>query len=149
MNNHIPTILIVDDEKPICTALASLVKTEGFKALTAGDGATALEKVRSESPDVMLADIKMPGVDGMELMRRTREVDPDLPVVMITAYAEVQGAVEAIKAGAHDYLSKPFNNQEVLRVIHRALSERELKGKLKNLSNKWHETLSLKEQMGH
>ena len=148
MNSHIPTILIVDDEKPICTALASLVKAEGFKALTAGDGATALEKVRSESPDVMLADIKMPGMDGMELMRRTREVDPDLPVVMITAYAEVHGAVESIKAGAHDYLSKPFDNQEVLRVIHRALSERNLKRRLKDLSNKLHETLSLKEQMG-
>jgi two-component system nitrogen regulation response regulator GlnG len=131
MNNHIPTILIVDDEKPICAALASLVKAEGFKALTAGDGATALEKVRSESPDVMLTDIKMPGMDGMELMRRTREVDPDLPVVMITAYAEVHGAVESIKAGAHDYLSKPFDNQDVLRVIHRALSERKLKRKLK------------------
>src|SRR4030042_3801056 len=101
MNNHVPTILIVDDEKPICTALASLVKAEGFKALTAEDGATALEKIRSESPDLMLADIKMPGMDGMELMRRSREADPDLPVVMITAYAEVQGAVESLKAGGH------------------------------------------------
>ena len=148
MNNHVPTILIVDDEKPICTALASLVKAEGFKVVTAENGATALEKIRSESPDLMLADIKMPGMDGMELMHRTRDVDPDLPVVMITAYAEVHGAVGAIKAGAHDYLSKPFNNEEVLRVIHRALSERELKRKLKDLSNKLQETRSLKEPMG-
>jgi len=148
MNKHISTILIVDDDKHICTALASLVKEEGFKALIARNGTTGLETIRSESPDLILTDIKMDGMDGMELMRRAKDVDPDLPVVMITAYAEVHDAVGAIKAGAHDYLSKPFNNQEVVRVIHRALSERELKRKLKDLSSKLHETLSLKEQMG-
>jgi DNA-binding NtrC family response regulator len=146
--NPIPKILIVDDDKTICTALASLVREEGLNAMIARDGATALEKIRSEAHDLMLTDIKMPGMDGMELMRRARDVDPNLPVVMITAYAEVHDAVGAIKAGAHDYLSKPFNNQEVLRVIHRALSERELKCKVKDLSNKLQETRSLKEQMG-
>ena len=148
MVNHIPKILIVDDEKHISAALASLVKAEGFKALLARDGATALETIRSETPDLMLSDIKMPGMDGMELMRRAKDIDPDLPIVMITAYAEIHGAVKAIKAGAHDYLSKPFSNQEVVRVIHRALSERELKRKLKELSSRLQENVSLKEAMG-
>jgi DNA-binding NtrC family response regulator len=148
MENHIPKILIVDDEKHISTALSCLVKAEGFKALLARDGAAALEVIRSEYPDLMLTDIKMPGMDGMELMRRTKDIDPDLPVVMITAYAEIHGAVKAIKAGAHDYLSKPFNNQEVVRVIHRALSERELKRKLKELSSRLQEKIPLKETMG-
>jgi DNA-binding NtrC family response regulator len=148
MNNHIPKILIVDDEKHISAALASLVKAEGFKALVAREGIAALETIRSESPDLMLSDIKMPGMDGMELMRRAKDVDPDLPIVMITAYAEIHGAVKAIKAGAHDYLSKPFNNQEVIRVIHRALSERDLKRKLKELSSRLQENVPLKETMG-
>jgi DNA-binding NtrC family response regulator len=148
MNNHIATILIVDDDKHICTALASLIKEEGFKALIARDGTTGLETIRSESPDLMLTDIKMDGMDGMELMRRAKDVDPDLPVIMITAYAEIHGAVGAIKAGAHDYLSKPFNNEEVLRVIHRALSERELKRKLKELSSRLQQSIPLKEAMG-
>ncbi len=148
MPDHIPKILIVDDEKHISAALASLVKAEGFKALVGRDGAAGLETIRSESPDLLLTDIKMPGMDGMELMRRAKDVDPDLPIVMITGYAEIHGAVKAIKAGAHDYLSKPFDNQEVVRVIHRALSERDLKRKLKELSNRLQENLPLKETMG-
>jgi DNA-binding NtrC family response regulator len=148
MKDRIPKILIVDDEKHISTALTSLVKSEGFKAMAARDGATALETIRKEAPDMVLTDIKMPGMDGMELMRRAKDVDPDLPIVMITAYAEIHGAVRAIKAGAHDYLSKPFNNEEVVRVIHRALSEHELKRKLKELSSRLQENIPLKEMMG-
>ena len=148
MANQFQKILIVDDEEHICAALTSVVKEEGFKALVARDGATALETIRLESPDLMLTDIKMSGMDGMELMRRAKDVDPDLPVVMITAYAEIRGAVKAIKAGAHDYLSKPFNNQEVIRVVHRALSERELKLKLNELSSRLQGNIPLKETMG-
>ncbi len=148
MNDRLLKILIVDDEKHISAALASLVKAEGFKALVRSDGAAALETIRTESPDLMLTDIKMPGMDGMELMRRAKDVDPDVPIVMVTAYAGIQGAVKAIKTGAHDYLSKPFDNREVVRVIHRALSERELKRKLKELSNRLQENIPLKETMG-
>jgi DNA-binding NtrC family response regulator len=112
------------------------------------DGAAALETIRTQSPHLMLTDLKMPGMDGMELMRRAKDLDPDMPIVMVTAYAEVQGAVKAIKAGAHDYLPKPFNNQEVVRIIHRALSERDLKRKVRELSNRLQENIPLKEAMG-
>ena len=148
MTEHIPKILVVDDEKHISTAIAALVKGEGFKTLVANDGNTALKMIRSETPDVMLADIRMPEMDGMEVMRQAKDLDPDLPVVILTAYAELRGAVKAIKVGAHDYLSKPFDNQEVIRVIHRALAERELKRQLKDLSNRVNESISLKEMMG-
>jgi DNA-binding NtrC family response regulator len=148
MSDHLPMILIVDDEKHISAALASLVKAEGFKALVRSDGAAALETIRTQSPHLMLTDLKMPGMDGMELMRRAKDLDPDMPIVMVTAYAEVQGAVKAIKAGAHDYLPKPFNNQEVVRIIHRALSERDLKRKVRELSNRLQENIPLKEAMG-
>jgi len=148
MTEHIPRILIVDDEKHICTAIAALVKGEGFHALVAQDGNAGLKLIRSETPDMMLVDIKMPEMDGMEVMRQAKDLDPDLPVVLITAYAEIHGAVKAIKGGAHDYLSKPFDNQEVIRVIHRALAERELKRRLKELSSQIKENVSLKEMMG-
>lgn len=78
----------------------------------------------SVHPDVLLADFRMPEMDGIELMRRAKEVDPELPVIWITALAEVRGAVEAIRARAHDYLSKPFEHREVIRVVPRALNER-------------------------
>jgi DNA-binding NtrC family response regulator len=148
MADRIPRILIVDDEKHICTAIAALVKGEGFQSLIAQDGNAGLKLIRSEAPDMMLVDIRMPEMDGMEVMRQAKDLDPDLPVVIITAYAEIHGAVKAIKAGAHDYLSKPFDNQDVIRVIHRALAERELKRRLKELSSRIKENISLKEMMG-
>lgn len=141
-------ILIVDDEKDICTLLSSLMKREGFEALVSQNGDTAIKMIRSEAPDIMLLDVKMPAMDGMEVLRQAKNLDRDLPVVMITAYAEIHGAVEAIRAGAHDYLAKPFDNHEVIRVIHRALAERELKRKIHDLSNRLQENISLKEMMG-
>ncbi len=148
MTEHLPRILIVDDERHICTALGTLVKGEGFKALIAYDGNAALKMVRSEVPDLMLVDMKMPEMDGMEVLRQTKDLDPDIPVVILTAYAEIRGAVKAIKAGAHDYLSKPFDNDGVIRVIHRGLAERALKRRLKELSSRLEGNYSLKEMMG-
>jgi two-component system nitrogen regulation response regulator GlnG len=90
----------------------------------------------------------LPGMDGMEVLKRTRELDQELPVVFITAHADSRGAVKAIKAGAHDYLSKPFDNNEVIRVVHRALAERELKLKVRELSNQLKGSSPLQEKMG-
>jgi two-component system nitrogen regulation response regulator GlnG len=127
-------ILIVDDESEIALALAHVVRREGLTAVVASDGPAALQSIRAESPDVLLVDFKMPGMDGMEVMRRAKRLDEDLPVILITAFAVVRGAVEAMRAGAHDYLAKPFTHQEVIRVVLRALGERQLKRRLKTLS---------------
>ncbi|MCX6601843.1 MAG: sigma-54 dependent transcriptional regulator [bacterium] len=141
-------VLIVDDEKDICAILSDLLKREGLKTIVAHDGNTALKIIRSEMPDVLLVDFKIPGMDGMELLKRAKEVDPDLPGIMITAYADVYGAVEAMRAGAHDYMSKPFDHHEVIRVVRRAVAERDLKRKLMHLSSRLHESHSLTELMG-
>ena len=141
-------ILIADDEHEIAQQLGHLVHREGLTPLLAKDGKEALKLVRAGDPDVLLADLRMPGMDGMELMRKVREIDPELPVILMTGYAEVQGAVRAIRAGAHDYLAKPFDHSEVIRVVLRALNERRLKLDLKRLADHVHNVLSPRETFG-
>ena len=141
-------ILIVDDEQHICKILSRLMEKQGFDALTAYEGETALKMIRSEIPDVLLLDLMMPGIDGMEVMKYAKELDPDLPVVMITGHAHIQGAVEAIRAGADNYLAKPFQHLEVIEIVNRALTERDLKQKLKRLSNQLKGPLCLRKMMG-
>lgn len=148
MTNKGKTILIVDDDRTVCQLLSRLAQGEGLAPTVAFEGETALAKVQAECPDVLLVDLRMPGMDGMEVMRRAKAFDEDLPVILITGNAEIKGAVAAMKAGAHDYLAKPFNDLEVKRVILRALSERELKRKLKNLSCEVQQTGSLREILG-
>ena len=141
-------ILIVDDEEYICSILARLMEKEGFKALVAHDGNTALKMIRTEMPEVLLLDVRMPGMDGMEVLNKAKELDPDLPVIMITAHADIHGAVEALRTGAHDYLAKPFEHHEVIRIVHRAITEGGLKRKIKNLSSQLEESVSLSKMMG-
>ena len=117
-------VLIVDDEKEIGLALAHLMRRAGLTALQAEDGEASLQSIRSEHPDVLIADYRMPGMDGMELLRRAKRLDEDLRVIMITGFPEVRGAVDAMRAGAHDYLTKPFNHHEVIQTVMRALGER-------------------------
>jgi two-component system nitrogen regulation response regulator GlnG len=148
MNKTKSRVLIVDDDENICIVLSGLMKKEGLDPLAAHDGHAALEIVQSELPDLLLVDMKMPGMDGMEVLRLTRNLDPDLPVVLITAHADARGAVKAIKEGAHDYLPKPFDNHEVLRIVHRALAERELKLKVRHLSGQLKSDHSLRGRMG-
>jgi DNA-binding NtrC family response regulator len=146
--NENGTILIVDDEKSICTLLSRLLMKEGLKTIEAYEGTTAIKTIVSQKPDVVLVDFRMPGMNGMELLKRAKELDQDLPIVMITAYADIKGAVEAMRAGAHDYLAKPFENLEVIRVVYRALEERKLKRKLSNLTSELQGNLSLSTSMG-
>jgi len=141
-------ILIVDDEEHFRTILTTIMEEEGFKVLEAQDGDTALRMIRVNSPDIMLTDVKMPGMDGWELLKKAKDLDPDLPVVMVTAFADIPGAIGAIREGAHDYLPKPFDNYEVIRVVRRALAERELKRKMSELSSRLQENLPLREVMG-
>lgn len=148
MKERNASILIVDDDKNICEILSILIKREELKALVAHDGDTALKIIHSKMPDVMLLDIKMPGMDGIEVLKRVKDLDEDLPVVMVTAYANIQGAVDAIRLGAHDYLAKPFDDHEVIRVVRRALAERDLKLRLRDLSSRIQGDSYIREMMG-
>jgi DNA-binding NtrC family response regulator len=115
------TILIVDDEKNIRTHLSSFVAKLGHRAIVAEDGTHALAVLAKEPIDVVFSDVRMAGVDGMTLLRETRRRWPDALVILMTAYATVAGAVEAMRDGAHDYLVKPFSLDEAEVVLARAL----------------------------
>ncbi|MFQ6079900.1 MAG: sigma-54-dependent transcriptional regulator, partial [Thermodesulfobacteriota bacterium] len=141
-------VLIVDDEEDVLSSLSLVVEREGFTALTSQDGNTALKMISVEGPDVMLLDVKMPGMNGMEVLEQAKELDQELPVIIITGYADIYGAVEAMRAGAHDYLAKPFEHHEVVRVLHRALAERSLKKELRDLSSRLQGGSPLREMMG-
>jgi DNA-binding NtrC family response regulator len=120
-------ILIVDDEANARTALAELLREEGYQIETAADGFKALPKLDDFAPDLLLTDLKMPGMDGIELMRKARERDPEGVTVVMTAYGAVDTAVAAMREGASDYLTKPINVEELVLVLDRALERRRLR----------------------
>ncbi|MDA8408130.1 MAG: sigma-54 dependent transcriptional regulator [Deltaproteobacteria bacterium] len=129
-------VLIVDDEKDFCDILFRVVKRAGFTALVAHDGEMALEMVRLGLPDIVLLDVRMPGMDGIEVLKRVKKLNPTLPVLMITAYSGIHDAVEAIKEGAYDYLPKPLDNNALLQKIRKAISERQGSTKKSELGKK-------------
>ena len=141
-------ILIVDGQKEICAVLSEYMQHEGLTPVVAHSEEAALEKIRSEQPDALIVDLRPPDMDGMQIMKGAKALDEDLPVILITGYPEIRGAVAAMRAGAHDYLAKPLKHHEVLRVIFRALNERALKRKLRRLSSQIQDESSLRETMG-
>lgn len=110
-------ILVVDDELVVRDSIKEWLADEGFSVETAESGAEALEKLTSQAFHLMLLDVKMPGMDGVEVIRHAKEMHPDLPVVMMTAYATVENAVEAMKIGARDYLIKPFDIEAMIAMV--------------------------------
>jgi DNA-binding NtrC family response regulator len=120
-------ILVVDDEVNARTALCELLRDEGYAVESAADGFKALGKAADFAPDLVLTDLKMPGMDGVQLLGKLHEQDPDVPVVMMTAFGEVESAVGAMRAGARDYLSKPVNVSQLSIVISRELEQRRLR----------------------
>ena len=119
-------ILVVDDERDICRALEFLLSREGYKVSTAYSGDDALKKFKEYRFDLVLTDLKMEGMSGIELLEKIKEIDPSTIVIIMTAYASVDSAVEAMKKGAADYIVKPFVNDDVKMTIRRLLEHREL-----------------------
>lgn len=114
-------LMIVDDELIVRKSLADWLKEEGFDILTAEDGYKAIDLVEKEKVDCVILDLKMPGIDGIQVLKEIRARRPDTKVIMITAYGTIQNAVEAMKIGASDYITKPFDPKEIVDSIKRAI----------------------------
>jgi len=119
-------ILVVDDEEIVRSSLVDWLKEDGYYAEAAADAFEALEKLKERPWDIALVDLKMPKMDGLELMEKMKEAKPDIQVIIITAYATVHTAVQAMKKGAYDYLVKPFNPEEISLLIERLIESQEL-----------------------
>jgi len=116
------TILVVDDEKNYLLVLSAVLEEEGYEVLTTVSGLEALEIQKSSDLDLVLTDMKMPGMDGIELLDQIKAMDPELPVVMMTAHGTVDKAVEAMQKGAYSYILKPFDNERLILYVKKAIS---------------------------
>jgi two-component system, NtrC family, response regulator len=130
-----PTVLVVDDERNYLFVLEDLLADEGYKVVTASSGNEALEKLREDEIDAVLSDIKMPGMNGIELLERIVATDPGLPVILMTAFAEVDQAVSAMKKGAIDHIQKPFDNEDIKRAVARAVQKRGMDQNLRKIES--------------
>jgi len=119
-------ILVVDDEPIMRDSLSDWLREDGYEVGTAENGPRALEMAKSEQWDVLLVDLKMPGMDGIEVMQEVKKINKDTPVIIITAYATVDTAVKAMKEGAYDYIVKPFNPEEIGLTIRNIIAHQNL-----------------------
>ena len=137
-------ILVVDDEAIQRDIVQDILEDQGYLVDTVGDGLDALEYVKTTPVDVVLTDLRMPGMNGVELLQRLKAHDPEIVVVVITAYGSVESAVEAMKQGAYHYLSKPLGKDELTLVVERALNTKQLTLQNRQLAD---ENRSLREEL--
>jgi two-component system response regulator HydG len=123
----------VDDETGILESLRILLKNEGFTTHVALGGKQGLEQLEALSPDVILTDVRMPGVTGLQILSAARAIDPDLPVILMTAQADLRSAIQAVNEGAYHYIQKPFVNDDMITVLRRALEHRQLRAENRTL----------------
>lgn len=128
-------ILVVDDEQAMCDLLSDALSRQGFEATTHTAGDAALEEIRRSDFSVVLTDLKMPRMDGLTLCKHITELRPDLPVIVMTAFGSMETAIEAIRAGAYDFVTKPIEMQVLAIAVSRAARHRELEAKVKVLSD--------------
>jgi CheY-like chemotaxis protein/chemotaxis protein CheY-P-specific phosphatase CheC len=120
------SILVVDDEESIRLSLTILLKKEGYRVDEAASGVEALEKLRSNKYDIIISDIMMPELDGITILKKVKEFDRRIDVIMITAYASLERAIESLRYGASDFIQKPYENQDILNAVNKIIEDRRL-----------------------
>lgn len=128
-----PSVLVVDDETGILDSLNILLRNEGFAPQLAHGGRAGLDRIGESTPDIVLTDIRMPNVTGVEILAAARQSDPDVPVILMTAQATLQSAMQAVNEGAFYYIQKPFRNDELIAILRRAAEHRKLRVENKSL----------------
>ena len=132
MTSH-ERILVVDDEEQMRDLLAKVLERKGYEVSVCGDGAEALALLEREPADLVITDVRMPGLNGMEALRAVKELNPEIVVLIMTAFGSIDQAVQAVKEGAYDYINKPFKIDEILLTIQKALEERHLRHEVSTL----------------
>ena len=141
-------ILVVDDEQKICLILSQILTEEGYTVKTVNSGEAAIDLAAAFQPDLILMDQNMPGLNGIETMDKIKKSHPEITTVILTAYGSIPLAVEAIKKGAYDYISKPFDNDELLLLIGRALEHKRLANEVNQLKKQLQEKYSFTNIIG-
>jgi DNA-binding NtrC family response regulator len=126
-------ILVVDDEEQMRELLAKVLERKGYQVSVCGDGTEALALLEREPADLVITDVRMPGLNGMEALRAIKELNPEIVVLIMTAFGSIDQAVQAVKEGAYDYINKPFKIDEILLTIEKALEERRLRHEVSTL----------------
>jgi len=140
-------IMIVDDEQPICESLSGLFEDEGYLVSTAPSGEEAVARFRKHPADCIFLDIWMPGIDGLETMTRLKQIDPDVPVIMMSGHATIDTAVRATRQGAFDFIEKPFSTDKLLIILRNAIDRRALSAENSDL--KYEDKRKLPQMIGH
>jgi DNA-binding NtrC family response regulator len=143
-----PRILVVDDDPLTCAFLTQVLELQAFAVISAADAGAALEQVRSDAPDVVILDLRLPGLDGMEALRELKAIAPQVPIIILTGYGDVSSAVEAMRRGAYDFLTKPAQSEKIVVVVRRALEHQALGTELKALRSKLDQRDTLRWLMG-
>jgi DNA-binding NtrC family response regulator len=143
-----PKVLVADDQADMRWILAQVLGEQSFEVVTADDGEQAVARVKHEAPQVVLMDLKMPRLGGLQALEQIKESAPEVPVIVITAYGDVPSAVQAMKLGAYDFLTKPFDNEELLYTVKRAVERWELLSQVAALKSQLQPGGALRETMG-
>lgn len=129
------SILVVDDEMVVRQSIAEDLREQGYDTFLAENGEEALLELKKNGPELMITDLKMEGMDGLTVLQRAREIDPNLGVIILTGYGDMESAVNALRLGADDYLCKPCNSRELIGRIEKCLEKRALQERLKLYEN--------------
>lgn len=146
--NTSKNILVIDDQKHMCTLISQILEKAGHTVYGANSGNAGLKILRRHFPGVVILDLNMPDMNGIEVLKRIKALDNKIPVIIITAYGEVRSAVEAIKLGAYDYLNKPFVNEDIVLTVNRAIEENMMRQEIHALKTQLSLSMPLSEQMG-
>ena len=129
-------ILIIDDNESVRYTLESVLEEAGFKTSAVEDGLKAIEEVKSKSYDLIICDMKLPKMDGMQILEEMMKITPETPLIFLTAFGDIKNAVEAMRKGAFDYITKPFDNEDMIITIRKALELKYLHQELRILRKK-------------
>src|SRR5258706_3486392 len=141
-------ILIVDDEQAICWAFTQLLQPEGYAVHVAASAEEGLEIAAKEAPDLVLLDVRLPGISGLQALPKFKELNPELPILVMTAHGTMDTAIEATKRGAYNYLTKPIHNEDALHHIRTALERRTLSREVVQLRRELETAHSLESLIG-